>query len=94
MKPEFTLAATRQFEQQAAGLPAAAKRQLAKRLRQLGADPRGPALGARELEGALGDLGEKIFEACVGRRFRMTWEYGPKKGEITLRNVDESGRRD
>ena len=52
------------------------------------ADPRYPALGTHQVEGAKGDLGGRIFEAYISRKYRMTWEYGPGKAEITLRNVD------
>ena len=88
MKSKFTLVTTRWFEDQALKLPAPVKKQLAKKLEQLAADTRYPSPGTHEIEGSAGDFGGKIFEAYISMQYRMTWEYGPKKGEITLRNVD------
>ncbi|MBI3296572.1 MAG: hypothetical protein HYZ75_00295 [Elusimicrobia bacterium] len=54
----------------------------------MAANPRHPSLRTHPVEGAVGDFGTKVFEAYVSEKYRLTWEYGPKKGDITLRNVD------
>ncbi len=88
MKTKFVLFTTKRFEIQAEKLPGEVKKQLAKRLEQLASNPRYPGLKTHEVEGAVGDLSDKVFEAYINKKYRMTWEYGPDKGEITLRNVD------
>ena len=84
----FVLHATPRYERQAAGLPPTVKKQLAARHLQLAAGPRHPSLQTRSVEGTVGDFGGKVFEAYVSEKYRLTWESGPGKGEITLRNVD------
>lgn len=84
----FGLVATRRFEEQAARLQDDAFAQLKVRLRFLETNPRHPSLKTHEVKNAVGDFGGKIFEAYVSEKYRMTWEYGPNRGEITLRNVD------
>ncbi|MBI2363130.1 MAG: hypothetical protein HYV15_07080 [Elusimicrobia bacterium] len=84
----FALLATARYLKQAAGLPAAVRRQLAARHEQLAENPRHPSLRTHPVEGAVGDHGGKVFEAYVSEKYRLTWEYGPVKGELTLRNVD------
>lgn len=88
MKSPFALVTTEWFENQSIRLPDAVYKQLKTRLSFLAADPRHPSLKTHEVSGALGDFGGKIFEAYVTDKYRMTWEYGPSKGKITLRNVD------
>lgn len=88
MKPAFKLRWTPRFTDQAAKLPEKVLLQLGKRLEQLQVEPHYPSLGTHALEGAAGDFGDKVFELYVNMKYRATWEYGPKKGEITLRNVD------
>ncbi len=88
MKPSFVLVTTERFEEQVVRLPEAVYNQLKTRLAFLEADPRHRSLNAHEVKGAFGDFGGKIFEAYVTDKYRMTWEYGPSKGAITLRNVD------
>ncbi len=88
MKSKFKLRWTKRFTDQAARLPDRVLEQLGKRLERLQADPKYPSLGAHPVEGATGDFGDKVFELYVNMKYRATWEYGPKKGEITLRNVD------
>ena len=61
---------------------------LIKQLRFLSDSPRHPSLQTHEVHGKTGKFGGKIFEAYVTMQYRFTWEYGPDKGEITLRNVD------
>lgn len=88
MAVKFKLRWTTRFVEQASKLPDAVREQLGKRLEQLQADPRYPSLGTHAVEGAQGDFGDSVFELYVNRKYRATWEYGPGKGEITLRNVD------
>lgn len=82
----FTLLATRRYRRQAVKLPAAVRRRLAARLAQLAC---APSLRTCAVEGAAGDFGGKVFEAAVGAKVRLTWEFGPRKGEMTLRNIDD-----
>lgn len=84
----FVLRVTPHYERQAARLPPAVRKQLAARHTQLAAGPRQPSLRTHSVEGTVGDFGGKVFEAYVSEKVRLTWEYGPGKGEITLRNVD------
>lgn len=84
----FALLATERYRSQAARLPAPVRRQLAARHIQLAQNPRHPSLQTHPVEGAVGDHGGKVFEAYVTEKYRLTWEYGPGKGDITLRNVD------
>jgi len=84
----FRLVASERFETQAAGLPEGIFEQLKTRLSYLSANPRHPSLRTHEVLGVLGAFGGKVFEAYVTDKYRMTWEYGPAKNEIFLRNVD------
>lgn len=84
----FRLVTTEHFESRARWLPDPVYRQLAEELRLLQANPRHPSLRTHEVKYASGNFGGKIFEAYVSEKYRMTWEYGPSKGEITLRNAD------
>jgi hypothetical protein len=88
VKQTFKLRLTKRFTDQAAKLPDKVLDQLEKRLEQLQAEPKYPSLGTHPVEGAVGDFGDKVFELYVNMKYRATWEYGPKKGEITLRNID------
>lgn len=85
----FALRNTSRYGRQAARLPATVRRLLAARHRQLAGDPRHLSLRTHAVEGAVGDFGGTVFEASVGGRYRLTWECGPRSGEITLRNVDD-----
>lgn len=84
----FKLVTTERFEAQATRLPGGIYGQLKLRLRFLESNPRHPSLQTHEIQNAVGDFGGKIFEAYVSDKYRMTWEYGPSRGEIVLRNVD------
>lgn len=88
MTPKFTLVTTERFEAQAARLPAAIVKQLAAKLEFLESNPRHPSLQTHAIKHAMGDFGGPIFEAYLNDKYRLTWEYGPQKNEITLRNVD------
>ena len=88
MSDRFFLTTTQRFAEQARRLSSSVKKQLKKKLEQLASDPKYPALGTHQVEGAQGPGGEKVFESYISMKYRMTWQYGPKKGEIILRNVD------
>ena len=87
-QPPFRLVLSNYFRSQAAALPEEIHRQLKTRLVYLMSNPRHPSLHTHEVKGAIGQFGGKIFEAYVTDKYRMTWEYGPSKGEIILRNID------
>lgn len=88
MSPGFRLITTAHFEDQASRLPRDVFAQLKTRLRFLESDPRHPSLMTHEIQNAVGDFGGKIFEAYITAKYRLSWEYGVKRGEIVLRNVD------
>lgn len=92
MSRPFRLVTTRRFEDQAARLQDDVFAQLKVRLRFLETNPRHPSLKTHEIKSAVGDFGGKIFEAYISEKYRMTWEYGPNRGEITLRNADNHDR--
>jgi len=76
------------FAKQVDQLPLETFDKLKKQLQFLAENPRHPSLQTHEVHGRIGKFGGKIFEAYVDMKYRFTWEYGPEKGEITLRNVD------
>lgn len=84
----FTLVATARFLSQAARLPDEVAHQLEKQILLLEQNPRHPSLGTHAVKHALGSHGGKIFEGYVNRQYRFTWEYGIRRSEIILRNVD------
>ncbi len=88
MMPKFSLTTTKRFEERVRRMPRDSRRQLASRLKRLASDPRAAVLKTREVEGAAGEVGERIFESNVGRECRLTWEYGLGRSEIILRNLD------
>ena len=88
MTGRYRLAATERFLRQAGRLPNQVLNQLKARLELLQGNPRHPSLQTHEVHRAKGDLGNKVFELYVTDKHRATWEYGPGKGEIVLRNVD------
>lgn len=88
MTAPFKLHSTARFESQAILLPRPVSRQLEQKLRFLETNPQHPSLRTHPVKHAKGDYGGKIFEAYVNDKYRLTWEYGPSKGDITLRNVD------
>lgn len=88
MKGSFRLVASERFLARVASLPEAVLAQWATRSEYLASNPRHPSLKTHEVVGAVGYFGGKIFEAYVTDKYRLTWEYGPKRGEIFLRNID------
>ena len=84
----FTLTTTVRFLSQAEQLPEEVYLQLKKQIFLLEQNPRHPSLKTHEVKNAIGSHGGKIFEGYVNRQYRFTWEYGKKRSEIILRNVD------
>ena len=84
----FDLQFTARFQKQFARLPEEVKRPARKAVQFLATDPRHSSLQSHQVSGRIGDYGGDIFEAYVTMKYRMTWEYGPGKSEITLRNID------
>ncbi len=76
------------FMAQVAHLEEETYKKLEKQLMLLQVNPRHPSLQTHVVQGKTGKFGGKIFEAYVDMKYRFTWEYGPEKGHITLRNVD------
>ena len=73
---------TEQFEQAYEKLTGFEKQGVRKALTLLGGNPRHPGLRVKKMEGR-----KNIWEACLSRRMRMTFEMS---GEvIVLRNVGE-----
>lgn len=50
--------------------------------------PRHPSLKTHKVQNAIGFFEGDVFEAYVTKKYRLTWEYGPDQGMITLRNID------
>ena len=88
MKPSYKIVTTRRFQDQVLQLSKEVYQQLKLRVPLLETNPRHPSLRTHEVKHSTGDFGGKIFEAYVSKKYRMTWEYGPSRGEIILRNVD------
>lgn len=84
----FDLQFTKRFLGQFALLSDEIKNQARKAISLLSANPRHASLRTHKVSGSRRDYGGDIFEAYVTIKYRMTWEYGPGKGEITLRNID------
>ncbi len=65
-------------------------KQVAKAVRQLGADPRHNSLNTHEYDSLPNPVnpGEKVFEAYAQNStpgaYRVFWCYGPERGEITI----------
>lgn len=79
--PEF-------FEKKIKKLPDPIKSAAKKTLLLLSQDPSHPSLKTHKIKHSTGHFGSAIFEAYVTMKYRLTWEYGPEQGEITLRNID------
>jgi mRNA-degrading endonuclease RelE of RelBE toxin-antitoxin system len=84
----FTLVIPIWFEKKIKNLPAKIQEPTKKTLRLLSENPRHPSLKTHKIQKAVGDFGGDIFEAYVTKKYRLTWEYGPDQGMITLRNID------
>ena len=84
----FTLVIPIWFEKKITKLPPKVLEPAKKTLRLLSENPRHPSLKTHKIQKAVGDFGGDIFEAYVSKKYRLTWEYGPDQGMITLRNID------
>ena len=84
----FDLRFTERFLAQLGHLPEEIRKPARKVIRLLASNPRHTSLNTHKISGAEGDYGGDIFEAYITMKYRMTWEYGPDKKEITLRNID------
>lgn len=84
----YTLRILNSFEKKVKKLPDAIKEAYKKTIKFLAQDPKHPSLNTHKVDNAVGDFGGPIFEAYVTKKYRLTWEYGPDQGIITLRNID------
>ena len=84
----FSLVIPLPFEKKLKTLPDAVLEAAKKTLRLLSENPRHPSLKTHKVLKAVGDFGGDVFEAYVTKKYRLTWEYGPDQGMITLRNID------
>lgn len=84
----FDLQFTKRFLEQFSRLPEEIKKPARKAVQLLAINPRHSSLQTHKVAGGRGDYGGDVFEAYMTMKYRMTWEYGPGKKEITLRNID------
>ncbi len=83
----FQLVIPLPFEKKLKSLPRQIQEAAGKTLRLLSENPRHPSLKSHKVEKAHGEFGD-VFEAYVTIKYRLTWEYGPDQGAISLRNID------
>lgn len=84
----FTLVIPLPFEKKLKRLPPPILEAAKKTLRLLSDNPRHPSLKTHKVQQVVGDFGGGVFEAYVTKKYRLTWEYGPDQGMISLRNID------
>lgn len=84
----FKLAIPFTFEKKLKALPEAVREAARKALKLLTDNPRHPSLKTHKVEKAVGEFKGDVFEAYVTQKYRLTWEYGPDQGMISLRNID------
>lgn len=84
----FTLIIPLPFEKKLKNLPRPILEVAKKTLSLLSENPRHPSLKTHKVQQAIGDFGGDVFEAYVTKKYRLTWEYGPDQGMISLRNID------
>jgi mRNA interferase RelE/StbE len=84
----FKLVVPLPFEEKFKKLGAEIKEAAKKTIVLLSQDPRHPSLRTHKVKGTLGMHEGDVFEAYVSKKYRLTWEYGPDQGMITLRNID------
>ncbi len=84
----FTLAIPLSFDKKLKKLSPPILEAAKKTLRLLAQDPRHPSLKTHKVQKAVGEFGGDVFEAYVTKKYRLTWEYGPDQGMISLRNID------
>ena len=84
----FDLVIPFSFEKKLKKLPSSIKNAAKKTLIFLSDNPRHPSLKIHKVNRARGHFGGNVYEAYVTQKYRITWEYGPDSGAITLRNID------
>jgi mRNA-degrading endonuclease YafQ of YafQ-DinJ toxin-antitoxin module len=84
----YSLAIPFPFEKNLKKLPPPALNAAKKTLSFLSKNPKHPSLKTHKVYHAVGNFGGDVFEAYVTMKCRLTWEYGPEQGMITLRNID------
>jgi mRNA-degrading endonuclease YafQ of YafQ-DinJ toxin-antitoxin module len=84
----FILVIPISFEKKLKKLSFEVKDAAKKTLSFLAQDPRHPSLKTHKVQKAVGDFSGDVFEAYVTKKYRLTWEYGPDQGMISLRNID------
>ncbi len=76
------------FEEKLLSLPENIRKAGVKTIEYLSLNPKHPAFQTHKVKKAVGCFSEDVFEAYVTQKYRLTWEYGPEPGWITLRNID------
>ncbi|MBF0492269.1 MAG: hypothetical protein HQM15_05760 [Deltaproteobacteria bacterium] len=76
------------FEKKLKKLPKDILEATRKTTKLLSENPKHPSLKTHKVLRAVGNFGSDVFEAYVTMKYRLTWEYGPDQGMITLRNID------
>ena len=84
----YALVIPKSFETKLKKLPEPVKNAAQKAILFLATNPRHPSLKTHKVDKAFGDFGGDVFEVYVTMKYRLTWEYGPDQGMITLRNID------
>lgn len=85
---QFTIVIPFSFEKKIKKISPHVLQAAKKVIKLLSCEPRHPSLKTHKVKKAFGDFGGEVFEAYVTKKYRMTWEYGPDQGMITLRNID------
>ena len=89
----FILVIPQSFEKKLKKLEPSVLKAAKKTIKLLATQPRHPSLNTHKVNQAHGDFGGDVFEAYVTMKYRLTWEYGPDQGMITLRNIDNHDER-
>lgn len=84
----FKLVIPLPFEKRLKALPGSVREAAGKTLKLLAENPRHPSLKTHKVDKAVGEFKGDVFEAYVTKKYRLTWEYGPDQGMISLRNID------
>lgn len=84
----FQISIPDSFAKKLGHLPEPIKVSACKAIVLLSENPAHPSLKTHKVKHSRGYFGGEIFEAYVTMKYRMTWEYGPDQGDITLRNID------
>ena len=84
----FTIVIPKSFEKKLRRLPKPILDAAKKTILLLSKDPKHPSLKTHKVKSFVGEFGGDVFEAYVSQKYRLTWEYGPDQGTLSLRNVD------